>query len=382
MVWRLLDGTGGIWFHARVRLTVIPAIIGFLVLTALLAGVAAQAADLPGVDLDPGETIVDMAWASDASVILLVEQADGYAMRQLDLSSGNMNVIAVPKEFSYFKPGKDAQHALRFYLAPRGNALAVLESGTGVLHPSKIAVYVNDGRQMQAISNRRIPGDFWPANAAWAPSGRQLYLSSQQYIYPDQQFSVGMLDLQSGEFQGVVLKANVDLITDITCLSGRQALAVSCQGYQGQYPDEALLALIDLEHRTSHVLHSRADSLGMRELESGALLVYDKGQGSGACWLLEPAAVTLRRAELSYADGAATFQATPDNKWYGFIAPEAELTKNDGTRQLLALQRVADGKTVVTATPTRLFRFAPGSKAVCALTADEAKLYFYQLPED
>ncbi len=372
------------WFHARVRLALILAIAGFLIVSALCAEQPVCAADLPGVDLAPGESVVDMAWGSDANVVLLVQLAGGYALRQLDLASGNINVIAVPKEFSYFKPGKEGQPAPQFFLAPRGNALAVLEAGSGVLHPSKIAVYVNDGREMRAVNNRRIPSEFWPATAAWDASGRKLYLTTQQYMYPDQLYSVGLLDVQTGEFQGVVLKDNVDLISDIVCLPGTDALAVRCSGYQGQYPGEALIALVDLEHRTSHVLHSRAGKLGLRALGAGTLLLYTEGQGrsGGDYWLLEPGAVTLRRAQLAFADGASTFQATVDGKWYGFIAPEAELTgKGAGEKRLLALQRAVDGKTVVTATATQMFRFAPGGKTVCALAVDEAKLYFYQLPD-
>jgi hypothetical protein len=373
------------WFHARVRRGLHLAILCIFTLAVLGGGRPAHAAPLPGVDLAPGESVIDLAWRSDASMVLLVQLAGGYALRRLDLASGDINVIPVPKEFGYFKPGKEGQPAPQFFLAPRGNALAVLESGSDALRPSKIAVYADDGKEMRAVNNRRIPSGFWPANAAWDSAGRRLYMTAQQYIYPDQLYSVGLLDTQTGEFQGVVLKDNVDLISDIACLSGTDALAVRCAGYQGQYPSETLIALIDLEHRASHVLHSRAGLLGMRTLGTGTLLVYAESQSksSGGYWLLEPGAVTLRRAQLAFTAGASTFQATADGKWYGFLAPESELTgKGASTQLLLALQRAGDGKTVVTATPTRMFCFAPGGKTVCALAADQAKLYFYQLPED
>lgn len=338
------------------------------------------------MDLPPGERVLDLAWRSEATLVLLVSLENGYALRKLDMSSGNLSVISVPKEFSYFKPGPGGKAAAEFLLAPRGNALAVLEPAAGALQAPKLHAYTIDGDTLRLVNTRDIPAEFWVEHAAWDSVGDKLYLSTPPYLFPDQLNSIGILDIKTGDFQGAVIKDNIDLISGLICLPGQSALAVRCMAYQGQYPTQPLVALIDLAHRTSHILHSRASNLAMRALSSGSLLLFanggDKRSGS-EYWLLEPGAVTLRRAQMVMSDSAETLQTSADGSWFGFLAPESELTgKGDKKTILLALQRAKDGKTVVTATATQAFWFSPSGKTVCALAANEPRLYFYQLPAD
>jgi hypothetical protein len=382
---RLLDVVGGLWLHARVifssRLFVSCCwLVGALCITTL-----ARAADLPGVDLPPGEAALQMAWSTEASLVLLTQLNDGYAVRRLDLTSGDVSVIAIPKEFSYFKPGKNGKVSPQFILAPRGNALAVIEPADGALVRSQIAVYSISASAMSAVNNRRIPGDFWPEHAVWDTAGKKLYISARPYIFPEQIYSVGMLDRESGDFSGVVLKDNLDLIDSLACVQGRDALAVRCAGYQGQYPEQPLVALVDLERRTSHILHSQAAGLSLEALADGSLLIFPNKagkQGNNAeYWVLEAGAVTLRRAKLPVAESASSLQMSSDGTWFGFLAPEKVLTgKGEATKQLLALQRAKDGKTVVAATATESFCFSPSGKRVSALAAGKQRLYFYELP--
>lgn len=372
------------WLHARVRISPVRFLaccIAMLIASGLDAG---HAQSLPGVDLPPGETVVDMAWSSEASLVLLAQVKDGYALRRLDLSTGDVAVIAIPKEFSYFKPGRDGKPSPSFVLSARGNSLAVIEAADGALTRSQIAAYSITAGTMVAINNRRIPSDFLPEHAAWDDAGKRLFISARPYVFPEQIYSVGMLNHDSGEFQGVVLKDNVDLIDRLVCIPGRDALAVRCAGYQGQYPEQPLLALIDLEKRTSHILHSQAGELAFSALDTGSLLVYPSATQKSTAddyWLLEPGAVSLRRAQLTFTDKPATLRISSDGAWYGFLEMESALTgKGDNNKQLLALQRAADGKTVVAATATQSFCFSPSGQRVCALAADEQRLYFYELP--
>jgi hypothetical protein len=348
--------------------------------------IPAGAAEMPGIDLPPGEQVLDLAWRNESTLVLLVQLAGGYALRKLEMASGNISVISVPKDFGYFKPSTESGAATEFLLSPRGNALAVIEPSAGPLLAPKLYAYIIDGDVLRSVNTRGIPGEFLVEHAAWDSAGEKLYLTTEPYLFPDQLNSIGVLELKTGEFQGSVIKDNIDLISDLICLPGQDMLAVRCMAYQGQYPAEPLVALVDLVHRTSHILHSRAGNLSMRALNSGSLLLFprssDKKSGS-EYWLLEPGAVTLRRAQMALTGSAATLQTSTDGAWFGFLAPAAELTdKGDAKTMLLALQRAKDGKTVVTATATQAFRFAPSGKTVCALAANEPRLYFYQLPTD
>lgn len=374
------------WLHARVRLPL--QLVRACVLPCLIALSVqpARAAQLPGIDLPPGERVLDLAWRSESSMVLLVQLSGGYALRKLDLGTGDISVISVPKEFSYFKPGAEGGVVEEFLLAPHGNALAVLEPGTEVLRAPRLFLYLIDGDALRAVNSRSIPNEFWAEHLAWSSDGEELFLTAQPYLFPDQLNSIGVLEIKTGEFHGAVIKDNIDLISDVVCLPGQDALAVRCMAYQGQYPTEPLVALVDLTHRTSHILHSRAGNLAMRVLNSGSLLLYPRtveAQAAKEYWLLEPGAVTLRRAQMALGDSAATLQNSADGGWFGFLAPESEITgKGDKDKLLLALQRTKDGKTVVTATSTGAFRFAPSGKTVCALDGTEPRLYFYQLPTD
>ena len=379
-----LDAVCKMWLHARVRFLIQLASACCLVLLVALAGIPARAAEMPGIDLPPGEQVLDLAWRNETTMVLLVQLNNGFALRKLEMASGNLAVISVPREFGYFKPNPQKGTALEFLLSARGNALAVIEPGNGALQAPKLYVYLIDGDTLRAVNTRSIPSEFWVNHAAWDGTGDKLYLTAEPYLFPDQLNSIGVLELKTGEFQGSVIKGNIDLISDLVCLPEQGMLAVRCQAYQGQYPAESLVALVDLAHRTSHILHSRATNLTMHALNSGSLLLFpstsEKKSGSDY-WLLEPGAVTLRRAQMALAGSATTLQTSADGEWFGFLAPAAELTDDgDAKTMLLALQRVKDGKTVVTATATKVFRFAPSGKTVCALAADEPRLYFYQLP--
>jgi hypothetical protein len=341
---------------------------------------------MPGVDLPPGEQVLDLAWRGESSLVILVQLAGGYALRKLEMGSGDISVISVPKEFSYFKPSSEGGASEEFMLSPRGNALAVIEPGAGALQAPRLYAYIIDGDAMRIANTRSVPSQFWVEHAAWDTGGDKLYLTAQPYLFPDQLNSIGVLELKTGAFQGAVIKDNIDLISDLICIPGQDALAVRCMAYQGQYPVEPLVALVDLTHRTSHILHSRAGNLAMRALNSGSLLLFAKGankKSGSEYWLLEPGAVTLRRAQMALSDSATTLQTTTSGDWFGFLASEFELTnKGDTKKMLLALQRAKDSKTVVTATATQAFRFSPSGKTVCALAQNEPRLYFYQLPAD
>ena len=381
------------WFDARVRLTFLIACM--LLFAALLLPQALYAADgkTPGVALPKGERVLDLAWADNGNLTLVVTAGDGYALRRLELKSAELSVLAVPKSIGQLRHGKKGFTDPQLYLAPAGNALAVLVPSPDPLKMSDLGVYRITQSGLEPVTSHSIPAGFYVDHLAWESSGQELYLSSRPYLSPEQPYSIGRLDVQSGRFVGVTLKGNVDLVDELVCLPGKQLLAVRCGGYRGEYPDEKLIALLDLSNAAASVLHSRADGLELFALADGQLLVCRPAQADAAGdpppagaddgpWILNEESLQLEPARLSLVSSPETLAATPDGAWYGFLASGSALGAEEGKDQLyLGLQQTATGRTLATALPSSRFAFSPNGALVCAVDTSGKAVYFFQLPQ-
>lgn len=372
------------WLHARMRKCRLPAVLACCCAALLVPG-PVTAAQLPGVDLPQGEKVLDLAWPGGASIVMLVELQDGYALRRLALASGELSVVGVPKGFSMLKPPKAGEPALQLSLARTGDALAVLEPADDPLRPPELSVYRIAGGDMAPVGGSRLPQGFWPALMAWGDGGT-LYLVAEPYLFPEQLFSICRFSLRDGAFAGVVLKDNVDLISDLAYLPGRNALAVKCAGLKGQYPAEPLVALVDLAGLGIDVLDGQAGELGLRAQPDGSLLLYgvggkeaDKGGGAQELWILDRGADSLRRVELALGGSAQSLQISPNGEWYGFLQPRGAGQGGKVGELVLGLQSARDGRTMITATPGCAFWFSPDSRFVCGHSESEHRLYFYEL---
>jgi hypothetical protein len=239
------------------------------------------------------------------------------------------------------------------------------------------------------VSVHQVPSDFWTAQVTWDNHGQELHLVAQPYLFPDQRYSIGKLSLESGSFSGVALKDNVDLISEVVFIPQREALAVRCGGFQGQYPGEEVIVLLDAAHPEGRVLDARAKGLAMKALASGELLVYHSGEpatrgaaGDTLCWLLGPQDDALRLARLALGDAGASLEQSADSSWTGFLSDGSKLgVKGAAGKLLLGLQRTSDGKMMVSNIPTTAFQFSPFGGFVCAVGDGGARVYFYQLPD-
>lgn len=343
--------------------------------------------------LPDGEMLVQMAWCGQEQLVVLVEHEEGYALRSLVLTEGEFTVLTVPRSFLNLKPGVDGDSIPEFFLAPGSANLAVLETTARPLDQRELSLYRLDGSTYAAVATRGMPAGFWPAQVGWASSGERLYVSSQQYLFPDQEYSIGAIDMRTGSFSGLALKANIDLIEQLVFIPVRGALAVKCSGYHGEYPDNPMLVLFE-NSGSSSILHAQAGRLFWYVLDNGLLLAGElpafgapspaqADAGSGEQWVLEPGESELKPVDLAFATGMGTLQSTADGRWYGFLTHPAEVGVAGGSdMNYLGLQRISDGKTLLTSEPCSLFAFSTDAGYVCAASEDRSTVYLYQLPDN
>ena len=342
----------------------------------LFAG-AALAQPQAAVQLPKGEHVLSAAWAGTARMSVLVSTGSGLGLRSIDLDSGQVESPAVPKSFQALKANGGAV----MKLSPSGSGLAVLEPSSDPLNRPGLSLYLYESGQWVESSTRQVPRSFFTGQMAWDEQGTRLYLAAMPYISPDQLYSLGMLSAGGGAFQGLLLKDNLDLISEIAYLPVRDGLALRCKGYQGTYPAEPFIALLDLAQMKYYLLHSEAAGLKMRALSNGELLLFpENGNSAGDEWMLALGTTRLRKAAIASKINRATLETSLNGAWLGFIADAGVLgVKGKPEEKYLGLQRVADGKTMVSAAASSDFWFSLAD-LVCALSADRSAFYFYKLP--
>ncbi len=335
----------------------------------------------PCIELPPDERVIDLAWQDSGSLVVVVAQTQGYAVRRLELATGDLLVISAPRSFTNVRPDS-AQYTPEFYLAPNGSALAVLERAATPLVAHDLTVYRVGMDALVPVVLRQIPDAFWPEQVAWEESGSGLVMSARQYLFPDQPYSLGRLDLATGGFTGIALKANVDLIDELVYVPQRGAAAVRCRGYHGDYPAQAMIVLLDPHAGQERILHSRADEMSLHVLSSGQLLIVSGEPAGGSEWILGWDETALRRARCAVGESIAGLQASADGAWLGFIAGRDELElEGEGDTRYLVLQRSRDGRTLLTAEPCSRFVFSPAGTQVCAVSPEGDRLHFYVIPQ-
>jgi len=205
---------------------------------------------------------LELAWVDSHSLCVLAQTAKEYVLRKLELPAGEFSVYEVPPAFRRFRPGHDT---VQFSLAPNATALSALEPAAGPLGPAKLMLLRATGNVFNSVDLRGLPADFYVDSVGWGAPG-QLFLAARPYLSPNQSFSVGKIDPETGAFCGVVPKESVDLIDRLTVLPNRGLLLLRCRGFRGEYPQEPVLAGWDMTTGQSLLLHSRA-----RQLETMAL---------------------------------------------------------------------------------------------------------------
>ena len=373
----VLDGEWGMWFDPRVKKWQTLIVVTFTILIGCLAG-AAHAADTPGLNLPAGEVVIDLEWYDDGGLVLLVVKDGGYALRRVELDTGDISVLAVPRDFGNIRHDNGPQEDTIVNLGPGGRHLAVIERSANPLYGNELSVYKVSPGGLESLANHRVPTAFNPNECCFSPDGNELYLAARPYVNPDQPYSIGRYDLSTEEFTGVVLKANLDLIDQIVALPKGEGVAVVCRSWRGEFPlDQVAVIAGGGEDR---VVHGSANGYRLVELADGRLLFGDATGGiggAGEAWVLKPGAEEAVPADAAYGVNPS-LQSTADGMWLGLLKgydPAPGLVGYE-----LVLQNPAGQLTVDTSEECSAFAFSPAGNAVCAVSADGTTLYFYELP--
>jgi len=351
-----------------------------IALTCCLAGLpgyvsAQDHSGASGIELPGGETVAALEWTAEGGLILLVIKDDGYALRGVEVQSGDVYVIPVPRDFGNIRHESGHDEELSIEIAPGGGSVAVLERTANPLYSNELSVYLITGQGLDAVDTYRIPDDFNPNEICYSADGQELYLAARPYVNPEQPYSIGRFSLQSRSFTGIVPKSNLDLIDELACVNG--SLAVVCRSYRGEFPLRAIAVLTG--GGGDAVLHAGADGFILVPLADGRLLFGDTGGPLGSeAWLLEPG--EPRAAEAEFPEGLnASYQCTADGSWLGMLLDYDE-GDGIGAEYELVLQNAAAKQTLETTERSSMFVFSRGGTAVCAVGDEGTRLYFYELP--
>lgn len=355
------------------------------VLAALLVG-GGVLAQQPSVRLGEGETLAAYGWSGSAEMLLVVQQPAGYSAQALTLADAQLAELEMPVSFGWITPPANGAQQVDFSIAPGGDALAVLEHSINPLIAPELHVYQRSGEAFSEVSLRKLPDSLWPQLLAWDASGKKLYISSRPYLFPEQLYSIGCLELPLGTYQPVMLKGNLDLVQQMVFIPQRDALAVLCRGFQGEYPPEPVVALVDLTTRKFSLLHSRAGNHLLAELGNGQLIIAGLDSGGSLlqddCWTLMPEEYELSPTDLQLVESPGSLRVSPDGKWIGFIRRGGLAEGADaGSEAMLVLQRTADDHALVTSVACRSFEFAPSGSYAAAAGLAGKELFFFQLPD-
>lgn len=332
---------------------------------------------LPGAQLPAGETAAAMAWPDAHTLCIIVQSSDGFAVRDLDIRSGEFSVVTVPPSFKRLRPG-----AVRFVFADDASGVVALGEAAGALQPGELGIFRRTGNKLEGVELRGIPANFWTAQAAWGRSG-ELFLAARRYLNPEQPYSVGRLDVTTGKFEGVVLKGNLDLVDQLIPLPARNQLLLRCWGIRGEYPQEPVIAAWDLGKPESQVLHSRARYLEIEPLDSAqALLRFTRSNADdGERWILQQGQSSLRRLERGMAARSLSMRLTRDASWLVVLIAGSELSPELAPAEhYVAMQELATGRTLATAVPCELFAVSPDGTVIATLAKGGQKVYYYSLP--
>ncbi|MCC7478540.1 hypothetical protein IT575_08795 [bacterium] len=376
-------------FH---RQTCLVLLLAALFGTLLLSPAQAQGDNAkapPGIALPSGASVQRLAWTPAGSAVLLLQSGKSYSLWEARPGAAKLEAIQMPRSFSGLSGS--AETGPDFCLSPAGNALAVLEAAAAPLKERRLHVFTLSGGQGQELSER-LPAGFWPELLCFSDDGSELFMAARSFVNPEQEYSLGALQLESGKFMGVALKQNVDLLSALEYIPGRHALAIRAGGLNGEYPLEPVMLALELSSMKLYMLHSEAAQLRPRPQDDGSLLLHfdsalprlselGASREARADWLLARDAWELQQAQLSLPQAGASLGTSRDGAWIGFAARPAELKLSGaGKDEVLILQRLSDARTVVTEPACSIFAFSHDSRYVCSADNSEGRLYFFALP--
>jgi hypothetical protein len=322
-----------------------------------------------GIALPKGEKLAQLEW-TEKGLLLLTLADNGWALRLGNPVSGELSVIQTPRTFAALPQEAQVQ------LSPAGNAVAALVESRSHASPGRLWLYRLEGSSLNEVNLRKLERSFFPAGFAWGHDGEALFLRASRYLGSENPSSVVVIDLASGEVESAVLKADLDLISDLTYSPGRQALVVKAAGIRGEYPAEELIALVKPGSAEITVLHTAADDLSLQALPDGSVLV-GSAQRTGERWVLLPGEDRLRRSEPRLP--VSRWTASSDGKWLGGVVDGNAVGKEAG-KSYGVLQSKASGRTVLTKAPCTELRFAPDSSSFAVVNSERNAVSVVEIP--
>ena len=352
-----------------------------LVFLCLFAGsVAAQRGNgMEQYRLPQGERQLAFAWAGPEAIVFLVDTNKGFDLRRLDLNLNEISEPLIPPQLERLYWADNESYELEFSFNNQGTVLAIVKRFAGPLKQNDLLVFAVDEINTVWVSTRSIPAMFWIDHITWDTSGQSLYLSAEPYSKVEQQFSVGVFNVEDKSFHGVASKAQVDLIEGLAYLPQREMLALRAKGIVGAFPLQSAALLLNPLDGAQQVLHSQADALELWTTTNGTLLLMncasDGDLAANGHWMFGPADAALRPATLELDASNRRVDFSSDGKWMAVLS-----SAGGSDEPHLAVQRVSDGLSLVSDEPCSDFRFAPDNSQICAAAPDGRALYVYQLP--
>jgi hypothetical protein len=321
-----------------------------------------------GFALEKGETAVSCAWLSREKVIVLTETGDGYGIRSIQLSNGEISVIPAPKSFTLLRP---SAADISLSLSPDGKWIAGIET------PRRYAetrLWKFDGSKLQDVP-LRLPQDVIPGCLAWNTARQKLYIAAASYLYPEQGYSLLSIDLVKGQLDGLALKGNLDLVSALVYSEAAAKIVAICSSYRGEYPLQPVAVLLDPKTGQMNLLHSECAGMNVRGLGDGSVLFQKDarlGEGKEA-WVLPSGSTTLVPAQ-SGCDTEALLDSDRSGAWLGWLN---NVKADEGT---LVFQDVTGKRTMQGPHGCRQFYFSPSDPLVLCVVEHGSRLVVVELP--
>ena len=344
-------------------------IIRFAACLAGLLIISAQAAagDQAAYELPEGRELLDLRWQEGNSLLLLQRGANEIVVSRISADADRIEDLVIPRSLQRSTGNNDL---FSYALAPLGNALAVVERNPNLVRASRLSVYAISGTDIYDVSTYHMPEDFWPGAMCWDEAGDNLFVAARPYLRPTQTVGLGVFSLDSARFTALLQRKNVDQVRAMAFLPGSGELAVLCGSYEGEFPLEDMVVLVNPHGNATRIAHGRAGQGAMQLLDDGSLLLRCSTDGRQQDWLM-PAGQD--EFQLLGGGGLPAWgcQVSRDGSWL------AGLQHRGGAVQLQVQSR--DGAMAYTSdVDAALWRFRPDGSQLAIYDAGSAVI---SLPE-
>ena len=258
----------------------------------LLAVAPAHAAQAV-IALPQGREVLDMRWLDRDTLVLVEREAGELHISLVDAGGAERLEMELPRSLE--RAGGDPE-LFRLALSPLGNSLAVVERNASLLSASRLSAYRISREEISAVSTYRMPMEFWPDKLCWDEAGNNLFMSMRPYLQTKQKSSLGMFRMADSSFVALLEREKLDLVEQLAFLPGSGELAVLCSAYEGAYPRNPMLVLVNPAGNRTRVVHADASQGRLQLLDNGDLLLRTEA-GRSSTWMMHAGDDSLQLLE-------------------------------------------------------------------------------------